>query len=1106
MKKFVHLELLTGSGGFKKRWFILEHTILFCFVITLNLNASTVFGSEVMLFSKDMTVKDILAYNVRGIDVVRDSVIPQNTRRVSGVIKDVNGQVIPGVTVLIKGTSVGVATDINGRYTIVLDGLSDPVLLFSAVGMKTKEVRVGSDNTIDVMLEEDVKEMEEVVVVGYQTIHKRDVTGSVSSVRGDDLADIPAATITELLSGKVAGLQSLSTGGGPGSKNALVIRGNTVMSGNLGEANEFSDPLYVIDGIPTDLQSLAGYDVTNSDFLASLNPDDIESIDILKDASAAAIYGSRGANGVIIIKTKAGQAGKMKLTVKATMGVNLRPKLKGVLVGAAERSEKLRLMKESWSYDAWKNNMPMMLSDSLNPAFNNNVDYQGMFYQTGITQDYSLALDGGTEALNYRLSLGYYNEKGIVRANGMDRFSATLNLSQHPFKFLRNQTVVRLSYTDRKTGTGMANGHNTFPMDLTNMRSSLFYMTDEQIDYLRGQLDDLFNKNRILDVSLSNYANLEIWNGITLNSQIGLTYNHTKTNFHQPSTVRSEENNYARYYWGQTKTASVETYLSYTKDVAKNHNVNILAGTSFDYTQNEVSDFNATGGSGDIIHTITGYNKADIDGYTDISQNAMLSYWARLGYRFMKRYMVDFNFRRDASSRFGKNNRWANFPAVSFGWIFTDEPFLSRINHWFNYGKLKFSYGKNGKQFSDNYLRYNMYTLGYNGMGGYAGQVANNTYNGTTAVIPDFSQLADNNLSWEESKQWNLGAELEFFNRRLFVNLDVYNRKTDALLFGVAFPDYTGFSQVQSNVAGIMNFGFELSFDAYLFPRDNDFQIQLQPSITHNSNLVTKLPNNDRDYINGDYSYGYTVGKPGPVYYGLNYVGPIDKLSDLPVNPFTGRPLDPTKQGIWGTVQPGYPLWEDINGNYLVSDNADEDTQLIDKNSNPKVQGFLNLHISYKQWKLRVNNEFVFGRDIYDHISESILNRYDWGSWDTKASLDLSDYSIWTGEGSGGYYPSLLVSVPGAAGRYGYRGSSMYWENGNYWKVRDITLSYNFNQKWMQKIGLDRFYLYGTIYNVCQWQKSKTVVDATAVDSRGYTYGDGYPQTRKFVFGLNVQF
>ena len=304
-----------------------------------------------------------------------------------------------------------------------------------------------------------------------------------------------------------------------------------------------------------------------------------------------------------------------------------------------------------------------------------------------------------------------------------------------------------------------------------------------------------------------------------------------------------------------------------------------------------------------------------------------------------------------------------------------------------------------------------------------------------------------------------------------------------------------------------MNYGYELSFDAYLFPRGNDFQIQVQPSITQNINMVTKLPNNDRDYISKEtdgYRYGYTVGKSGPIFYGMNYLGPIDNLDDLPVDPFTGKPLDPTKDGTWGTAKPGYPLWEDVNGDFKVDDH---DYLMIDKNSNPKIQGYLNLHFSYKQWKLRVNSEFTFGRDIYDEVSRKILDRYDRGSWDTKASLDLSDYSIWTGEGSGGYYPSLQVSAPGEAGRYGYRSaSSMWWENGSYWKIRDITLSHNFKQSWMKTIGFDRIYVYGTIYNVWQWQASNTVIDASAVDSRGVTYGDGYPQARKFVFGLNVQF
>lgn len=1034
--------------------------------------------------------------------------LPQQEKRVvKGVVTDnKSGEPLPGVTVLVKGTTVGVVTDVNGNYVIQLPESGNTVLVFSSVGMKTQEIPVGTKTSIDVALVESAEELEEAVVIGYQSVHKRNVTGSVASVRGEDLADIPAASITELLSGKVVGLQSLNTGGGPGARTAMVVRGNTIMSGNLAEANEFSDPLYVIDGIPTDLRSLAGYDATNADYLASLSPEDVESIDILKDASAAAIYGSRGANGVIIIKTKGGKAGKLQISAKATYGVNLRPNLKGVLVGSAERQAKMNMLYNNWTYNGLKNYLPMMLTDSLNPAFNNNMDYQGLFYQTGITQNYSLALTGGREDLNYRLSLGYYNEKGIVKSTGLDRYSLQLNVTQKFFKSLRNQTVLRLSYTDRKTGTGDSDGHKTFPMSIQDLRSSLFATTEEQLESLVGGLEDLYNKNRTVDVSLSNFANWDIWKGITLNSQIGLIYNRLQRTFHQPSTLRSDGNNFASTYSAETKTASIETYLSYTKDVAKNHNVNILAGQSFDYTQNEYISFSGFGGTGDMIHTISGYTTDEVSGSTSITMHAMVSFWARAGYRFMDRYMVDFNFRRDASSRFGRNNRWANFPSVSMGWIFSDEPFMKWAQNWLSFGKVKFSYGRNGKQFSGDFLRYNLYTLGYNGLGSYAGQTTNKTYNGITSVTPNFSQLADNNLSWEKSTQWNLGVELEFLKRRIYVNFDCYNRKTDALLFSVHFPGYTGFNQVKSNVAGIMNYGYEISVDAYLFDRANDFQIQLQPGLSHNDNRVTKLPNGDRDYLDKNNRYGYMVGRPGPVYYGMEYVGPLDRLEDLPVNPFTGKPLDPTKNGTWGKVKPGYPINVDYDQDYVVNDNDDRDIHIINKSANPKVQGYFNLVISYKQLKLRVNNEFIFGRDVFDNVSQTILGRYHSSAWQEKASIDLSDYTFWTHEGCGAYYPALRPAETGIVPDYPFRNSSMFWENGNYWKVRDITLSYNFKQPWMKKIGLEQLYVYGTVYNVYQWQKSKTVVDVSAVDSRGYTYGDGYPQARKFVFGLNVQF
>lgn len=1090
--------LLPWSTPFRlERWCLTSLSFVFCLLCLLNVQTVKAEQPEPLL---------------------REAQQAQDARKVTGQVKTKDGEPLPGVTVLIKGTTIGVATDIDGNYAITLPEGDQVTLVFSSVGMKPHEVKVGDKTKINVVLQEDAQEMDEVVVVGYQSVHKRHLTSSVASIKAEDLADIPVSTITEMLSGKVTGLQSLSLGGAPGSKTSLVIRGNTVMSGNLGEANEFSDPLYVIDGIPTTLQDLAGYDATNTDFLATLNPDDVESIDILKDASAAAIYGSRGANGVIIIKTKGGNVGKTQVAVKASYGITMKPELKSTPVGATERRIKMDLVNRWWPYathaDDGAGNAIMMLTDSLNPAFNNNYDYQGMFYQTGRVQSYDVSLSGGTEAVSYRLGLGFYDEKGIVKATGYKRYSINLNVTQNPFKILRNNTVIRLTYGDRKTGMGDGNAHKVFPVSPTDMNSSLLTMTDDQLAFLTGGLEDLYNTNRNLDVSLSNYANLDIWKGITLNSQIGLVYGTSRKNYFQPSTVREDKQGYVNHKSTQRMSANIETYLSYTGDVAENHNINVLLGNTFDFNQYEDAGLNALGGSGDMIHTVTGFTKDKIDGSTDISMNSMTSFWARLGYRFMDRYLIDFNYRRDASSRFGKDKRWADFPAVSAAWIFSDEPFLAGAKEWLTFAKVKFSIGKNGKQFSDNYLRYNMYKLKQGGMGDWSNQMNPGSYNGVSSTIPDFSKLADNNLSWEESVQWDLGLEAELFNRRLFITFDAYNRKTDALLFDVAFPGYTGFKSVKANVAGMMNYGVEFSVDAYAFERNSPWQVEIQAGVTHNNNKVTKLPNGNRDYRTSatddvGFQYGYSLGRPGPIYYGLIYQGPLDNVNNLPTNPFTGKPLDPTMGTIWGNVYPGYPMYDDLSGDYLVSDKADQDEEFVEKHVNPLAMGHLNLVLSYKQVKLRVNSQFAFGRDVYDKVSTAVLDRYGRGTaWVQKAMIDPADYDFWTHEGCGAYYPALVPSgVTNMKSGFPFRsGSTMWWTNGNYWKINDLTLSYNFEGEWMKKLHLNQLYVYATMYNVWQWQKSKSVADITTVDALGRTLGDGYPLPRKFVFGLNIQF
>lgn len=1032
-------------------------------------------------------------------------VLAQHT--ITGRVIDHTKQSLPGVAVILKGTSVGATTDLEGKFSINVPNNS-ATLQFSFLGYVTQEIIVGNRGVIDVQLSEDLNELDAAVVVGYQTVQKKFVSGSVASIKTEELADLPSVSLASLIAGKATGVLAMNLGGAPGSAGAITIRGNTVVSGNLGEANQFSSPLYVIDGVPTTLEELAGYGKTNNDFLASLNTDDIASIDILKDASAAAIYGSRGANGVIIIKSRSGQPGKMKVSFKAQGGVSMKPNLVRTPVGAAERRMKMQLINDTWGYDSKRSQVPIMLSDSLNPAFNNNMDYQGLFYQTGIVQDYNASITGGTEQLNYRLSGGYYSEEGIIKNTGLDRYTFNINVSQKPWERVRNQTIVNTSLVNRQPGMSNANSRGSLPVSPTAMNSSLFALTDEQYKYLTGQLNDYYIEDKDFNTTISNILNIDIWKGIAFNSQINGSFYSSKRNEFKPSIIRTDGKGEVNYDYNQQYRLISENYLSYSNNIInKNHNINLLLGQSYEYNNIQTNSIYAIGGSGDMIKTISGYRKEDIDGYTSISENGMLSYWARLGYRFKERYQLDLNFRRDASSRFGKNNRWATFPSVSAFWIFTEEPILKEfVKDWLTFGKLRYSLGRTGKQFTDDYLRYNMYVLSYNSFD-YSGNSMNpTTYNGIMAVIPDFGKLADDKLSWEISDQRNFGLDLEFFKNRIYVAFDYYTKDTDKLLAQVQFPDYTGFGQVKSNLVGVRNSGYEISVDAHLFPRDNKFTLEIITGFSHNDNLILKLPNGNRDYMMSD--YGYVVGMPTTLFRGLIYDGPLKNINDLPVNPFTGKPLDPTKDGIWGKVAPGYPLFRDVNGDYLVSDNADQDVVLSSFNPNPKITGYLNINAKYKNWQLRVNTFFVLGRDIYDEVSQSILNRYDWSNeWVTKSMINIPDYDFWTINNPNAKYPSLVPQADGIPQRYAFRGNStMWWEKGDFFKINELTLSYNFEDKWVKGLGLDRLYLHFTAFNVWQWQASKTVIDASMVDPRGHTFGDGYPMPRKYVFGVNVQF
>ncbi len=1040
---------------------------------------------------------------------------------------DINGSVVdsktgiplPGVSAYVKqNKTIGVATDFDGNFK--LKGVnSESIIVFSLVGYKTKEITVGENTILSIKLEEDITELDAIVLIGYQKVHKKDVTSAISSVTSEDLESIPVLNVASLIATQVTGVQSVSLTGAPAGRGAIVIRGNTSIGSNIDADLAYSNPLYVIDGVQTSLEDLAGYNVSNVDFLASLNPNDIKSIDVLKDASAAAIYGSRGANGVIIIETKGGgNYEKPEFTFSTSLGIQPKPQLVPTLVGAAERRAKMNIIERWWATNELQSGTtPMVLTDSINPAFNNNIDYQGLFYKTGVIQKHNFSVRGGNGDTNYRVSLGYDNQEGVIKATGVDRITLLTNLNFKAGKSFNNRFITRFTYTDQKTGQGNPyqgsfNLNSSLPVNPASLQSSLFQVSDARIKALNGELSDKLNTDRTVSLTLSNFATLDLIDGLSLNSQLSFVYDSNKKNFYEPSTIRTEGDGFSSYSLYNRKNVTAETYLSLFKNFDnENHEVTAVLGNRIDYNQYETMQLAAFGFGSDAIKVINNrYTQDQVSGSTDISNNALVSYFGRVSYKYKDRYQIGASYSIDGSSRFGKDVRWAKFPSLNAGWTLSNEPFLKpHISSFVDFLKVRGSWGVNGKQFPQNYLRFGAYNLGYGGTPLWSNQMNVSSYGGVTGVIPNYNQIGNSSLSWEETEQWNVGFDLDMFNYRVSLTFDAYNKNTDKLFFDVAFPAYSGYNSAPTNVAGVINYGWESMIHYHVFPKNNDLRLELMLGFSKNENYVSKLPNGNRDYIGGN--YGYVVGRPLNLYkmFINDYI--LDDLSQLPVNPFTGEPL--AGKSAWSTIAPGFPIWKDLNGDYIL--NETHDLKLTtDYSPIPDVQGSFNINLNYKKWYFQMYSQFSFGADITNSVLQSYMDSYDRGgtNWAVRGLADLSQHTFWEkpGDGAAGVdFPALYPSSPSLGAFYRFRGNqTLFIESGDYWKITNASIGYTFDGSdgFMKNIGFSRLRIYASVLNPYQWQKSKKVVDASMVDAKGYTYGNGYPQAKTIFIGIDTKF
>lgn len=1033
---------------------------------------------------------------------------------------------LEGASVGVKNSNTGSTVDAQGNYSIKTPATG--TLIFSFLGYATQEVAIKSRTLINIQLSKTDKDMDGVVVVGYKAVQRKDVSGAVSSIDVKDLQDIPSASIVNLLAGKAPGVQAVVRTGLPGgSGGGLVVRGNTSLS-DASDVNGLSNPLYVVDGVPVSLSDLAGFDVSQNDFFATLNPDDIASIDILKDAAATAIYGSRGANGVVIIKTRRGRNMKTRFNVSSVLGVNFEPEKLKVFIGEAERQEKNRLYKESlkslFGEQAWidvRNGLevegymlPAVLTDKYNPAFNNAYDYQTLFYQKGITNQVDLSMEGGNEKNAFRVGLGYYDEKGVLVGFGFKRFTANASLTSDISERIHNDISVRLTYLDRQGG--QTDNLRSFPTSPTQLPSSLYYKTPDELALLSGKLGDTYNANKTYMVSLNESIRFKIAKGLTLDNQAAISSVFGKKDYFVPSTASANFLSYAESSSSSNITFNAHSILSYFKAFG-DHEVTALAGTEVNIEHNSMNRLYGEGGSSDYIRVVQGFPKENIFGVSDIVKSNLLSYLANVSYGFKDRYKVEGVIRRDGSSRFGANNKWTTFPSVKGSWTFTREPFMQNLDNVINYGKLRISYGSSGTIDSDPLLQYNslinITNIGAGIYDIYGNRIVVNTYGGGGVVIPDFNKIANRSLSWSKSTEVNYGLDLELFKSRIYINADLYSRYSSGLVYVSILSPEVGYTSIRSNLVDMISNGFEVGITGYLTPRNKDFQWDVTLNLARNKTTVAKLGNGGRDYINGNYAF--VLNQPAFQYYTYEYLGPLQNVDDLPVNPATGEPM----KYLWadaglalnqqGKIFPGMPVFTDVNGDYQI-DGGDYgyDKKIIQgKSPEPKIQGGFHTHIKFRNFNLRVQSSFALGHYIFNTSLQQMLSQYDDNTrFFTDALYDLSSsVKFWEKPGDNAFYPMRYISYSDGGSARSFRESSMFIEKGDYWSLDNITLSYSIPSGLIKKLGLRGMNVYSTVRNVVMW-KASNVPDPRLITKTGYYNGQGYPINRSLSLGLNIQF
>ncbi len=735
---------------------------------------------------------------------------------VSGkVIDSASGEPLMGVNVVLKGTMIGTATNLQGEYS--LDAPENAVLVFSFLGFQAEEVNIAGRTNIDVALERADNELEELVIVGYGKKKKRNLTGSIVSVSGEEIDNSAAHDPVSALQGRAAGVQVISNSGAPGGGMSIRVRGNSSL-------NSGNSPLYVIDGVPVESNSqstLNGSENHGLNPLSAINPNDIESIEILKDAASTAIYGSRAANGVVIITTKRGVQGKARINLNISTGVSELPRKLPVLNASQYR----QVIIDSYNNMENPTEVTWAVIDSLNPKNNGDVDWQEELYRIAPQYMADLSITGGAENMRYAWSSSYLDQDGIILNSNYKRITSRLNVD---FDVSDRLTVGQsVSYThginNRINAAGTGNTSLVREL-LIRPPSYSMYLPDGSLNgYQWGKrnpvgLAELATHLNTTDRLLGNqYAEFQIAEGLKFRSNISLDLLSMKEDEFFPSTLDYREG----YNEGAVRsiknlTWANENFITYDDSFKGGHNFSALLGLSFQDWKYERTGLDGMFFPSDNIRTLNAAGTISNQDVNITTEHSMLSYFGRVSYDYIERYLIELNLRADGSSRFGQDERFGYFPSASVGWRFSEEPFIQNNQNFLSDAKLRLSVGQTGNEAIGNYTSRGEFAVGTNYL----------DYSGAApSVMPNAG------LTWETTTQYNAGLDVSLFRNRIDFTADVYLKETNDLLYNVPIPRTTGFAYITQNIGKIENRGAEFSLTSHnidkAFRWNTNFNISL---------------------------------------------------------------------------------------------------------------------------------------------------------------------------------------------------------------------------------------------------------------------------------------